>query len=96
MSKQAQTNLKYQPRHDFVVFRMVERGIVRGVVLPDIARDSKRLVVEAIGPEVEDLKIGDVILALGQLGVEYSQLPHEKDLFLIRETSVALVIKEVE
>ena len=83
---------KYQPRGNFVVFQQRNKGTLRGVAIPDRAAEGKELVVIAIGPDVEDLAVGDLVLVIGAVGVDTITLPNERDLYMTRETNVALIV----
>jgi hypothetical protein len=84
---------KYQPRNDFVVFQQRNKGTLRGVAIPDRAAEGKELVVVAVGPMVEDLEVGDLVLVIGQVGQETVALPNERDLYMTRETNVVLIFR---
>lgn len=85
---------KIKPRNDQVLCRMVKVNTVHGLVMPDIAQEGKQYVVEAIGPKVEDLKVGDKILASGTRGVNWDFLPGFSDLFIISEKNIPLTYVE--
>ena len=84
--------MKYRPRGDFVIYKVVDKGQVRGIAMPDAAAEGKQRVVVAKGPKVENLEVGDIILTCGQPGVDLTRLPEEHDLFITREANVVLVI----
>lgn len=84
---------KYQPRNDFVVFQQRNKGTLRGVAIPDQAVEGKELVVVAVGPMVEDLEVGDLVLVIGQVGQDTVTLPNERDLYMTRESNVALIVR---
>ena len=86
----------YRCRGDFVLFRIIDRGIHRGIAMPNIAAQGKDKVVIAIGPKVEDLKVGDKVLVIGQPGQDVVQVPTEPNLFLSREANIVLVEVESE
>lgn len=86
----------YRCRGDFVLYRMVNKGIVNGVVMPDIASQGKERVVVAVGPKVEGLNVGDVILVIGTPGEDLVQLADERDIWMTREANVALVVLDPE
>ena len=58
-----------RPRNDMVLIRMTEAGRNRaGIHIPQIAVQSKLFYVEAVGPQVEDLEIGDRVQILAAEG----------------------------
>lgn len=84
----------YRMRNDFVLVRIVTLGkSPGGVVIPDIAKEGKRLVVEGVGPKVENLKVGDVVECIGTVGQDLAKLPNDRDLFVTRESNVVLVVE---
>ena len=89
-------NLKFVPRNDFVLFRLVDRQMVRGVYVPQVSAQGKERVIEAIGPKVEDLKVGDKVFVIGEVGVDVVALPNDKDLYLTKQINVVLVVEEVQ
>lgn len=84
----------YQPRNDFVLFKMVDTGSVRGILVPERSAQGKERIIVAVGPKVDGLKVGDKVLAIGTAGMDLIALPNDKDLFLTREQNVVLVVKE--
>src|SRR4051794_23877577 len=91
----SEKGFRYRPRGDFVIYRVRDRGVsAGGVALPDIAVEGKERVVVAMGPKVEDLAVGDVVVTTGQIGVDVSYLPDEKDLLITREANIAYVIEK--
>lgn len=85
------SSVKYRCRGDFILFRLVNKGEVRGLVMPDQAAQGKERVVVAIGPKVENLDVGDKVLVIGSVGVDTIQIPSEADLYMTREANVALI-----
>lgn len=84
--------MNYRPRNDFVLYRVVNRGMHRGVVMPDRAAQGKDHVVVAVGPKVVDLKPGDHVKVIGTPGQDVVPLPDDSSLFLTREQNVVLVV----
>lgn len=90
MSKSA-----FYPRNDYVLIRIQELGQTpSGIALPDQAVAGKKFIVEAMGDKVEDLDIGDSVMMMGQAGVQYFELPNRKDMLVIRQEYVVLVIED--
>jgi co-chaperonin GroES (HSP10) len=87
--------IKYIPRNDFVLIRMVKRQVTAlGVALPDKSRESTDLFIQAVGPDVTDLEIGDQVLAIGTPGEDLVLLPREKDLVMTKQANILCVVKE--
>lgn len=85
---------KFTVRNDFVLIRSVKLEEVRGLAMPDTAIEGKKFIVEAIGDKVENLKVGDSVLAVGNLGTTVFPLPNHKDLVVVRQEAVALIVNE--
>ena len=85
--------IAYKPRNDFVLFRVVPRKLVRGLAMPDRASEGKDIVIEAVGPKVEGLKVGDRVQAIGTNGQDLVSVPGESGLFLTREANVVLILE---
>lgn len=81
-----------KPRNDFVLVRIVSIGETEsGIQLPDYSIEGKEFVVDAIGPDVENLNVGDKILAIGTIGQDLVYLPRRKDLFLTKQNNIVVV-----
>lgn len=88
-----QVSVKYRMRNDKVLIRIVSVGKVRGMYMPDASMQGKQYVIEAIGPKVEDLKRGDVVLIHGTPGKDCGLLPNDSSLLVASQESVLLVIE---
>lgn len=88
-------NVTYHPRNDFVILRLVNLGKTdAGIIMPDMAAQGKEWRVVAVGPEVKELKAGDKILPpFGEVGETIITMPNEKDLYITRQSNVAVVVK---
>ena len=85
-------NVTFFPRNDFVIVRIEVQDKLRKLALPQQSADAKRYFVEAIGPKVEDLKVGDEVRMTGQPNVDWANLPGRNDLLIIREGNVLVKI----
>jgi co-chaperonin GroES (HSP10) len=90
------SELKYEPRNDFVILRLSKRSTTAGGVgLPDTAAEGMVWHVVAAGPKVEDLKPGDQVEAMGTINQDIAPVIRTKDLFITKEANVLLkVVKE--
>lgn len=86
--------MNYTPRNDFIIFRLVNRGELRGVAMPDVASQGKDMLIVAVGPKVTDLKPGMKVWAIGQKGQDLMAFPDDPTLFLTREANVVLILGE--
>lgn len=87
----------YKPRNDFVLIRIIDKGETdSGIAVPDLAIEGKEFVVEAVGPKVEGLVEGDKVLMIGQPGVSFFPLPKRKDLLVLQQEFVVLVLETSE
>lgn len=96
MSKQTERagveSCNYRCRSDFVLFRLVDRGSVGSIATPQISQQGKERIVLAIGPDVEDLNVGDRVLVIGSVGSDVVPLPNESGIYMTRQANVALVV----
>ena len=83
--------MTYLPRNDFVLFRIVNKRVVRGLLMPDASAQGQERVVVAVGPKVENLNVGDKVLVIGVVGQDTVPLPSDPSLYLTRESNIALV-----
>ena len=87
--------IRYRPRGEFVVFRLVDLGHLRGIAIPGISAQAKDRIVVACGPEVKDLEPGDSILIIGEVGQDVAPLPNEQDLYVTKQSNIILVVEPV-
>lgn len=85
--------IRYRPRNDFVLFRFIDRGQVRGIITPDKSAQGKERIVMAMGPDVVDLKIGDKVMVIGSPGQDVIAMPEDKDIYLTKQANVVLVVE---
>lgn len=84
-----------QPRNDMVLVRIIKRGESRGgIAMPDISAEGTDYIVEAVGPKVVGLEVGDKILPVGRRGVEWDLIPEESDLFILKESNIPIIYKK--
>ena len=85
----------YKPRNDYVLVKIVDLGETpSGIATPQTSIHGKEFHVLAVGPKVDGLKVGDKVLMLGKVNVEYFQLPMAKDLIAIKQEHVVLVVDD--
>lgn len=89
--------MNYKIRNDYVLVRIVDVGQTeKGVAVPEISIHGKEFVVEGFGPDVVGLKKGDKVLMIGKEGVSYYPLPNKRDLIILKEENVVLILGEGE
>ena len=88
--------IKYVPRGSNVLVRVKDQGKVRGVFMPQQSAEGKLFTIEAVGPEVTDLKPGDRVLLSGTKDATYFQLPTEKDLVVTDQKHVVAIVRQEE
>lgn len=88
--------MKYIPRGDLVLIKQENPGKVRGLHMPDVAAEGKRLVIVALGPEVKEgtLKVGDVVYAVGTPGEDLVRIPGESSLFLTKQANIFCTVEQ--
>jgi hypothetical protein len=87
----------YRPRNNMVVCQRVPRGeTASGISVPTESAEGHRWYVVAIGPQVEDLEIGDEVLVGGVPGTHYGQIPTEKHLWMVNEVNCLAVVGKDE
>lgn len=89
--------MKLIPRNDFVVYRTVLKTSfgTGNLTVPQNSPQAKHHYVEAIGPDVVNLSIGDKILVIGSPG-SLAPLPHDPYLFITRQENIVMVVVEDE
>lgn len=89
------SNFKFRPRLDYVIIQIVDVGETEsGIALPQVSVQGKQFVVKAIGPDVKaDFKVGDFVLMLGSKNITYFEIPTAKDLIVIKQEFIVLVIE---
>ena len=84
----------YRPREDFVLFALVDKGMMGSLIAPGISAQGKERIVVAVGPKVEDLKVGDKIFVIGAVGESVIELPFEQSVYMTRQANVCLIVEE--
>ena len=86
---------KFRPRNDYVLVKLIDLGKTEsGIAIPSQAQQGKERVVVAMGPKVKDLSKGDKVNIIGESGVDYAFLPDCRDMIIVKEANVILVIEE--
>ena len=82
----------YQCREDFVLIRIVNRGVsAGGVAYADVSPDGKDHFVVSVGPKAEDVQPGDRVMSIAQQG-SFVFLPNTRDLYVTRASNIAIVL----
>ena len=85
--------MKFRPRNENVLIRVRDLGKFKGIAMPDTAVQGKEYIVDAIGPKVEGLLVGDKVFMIGEFKADYDYLPHTKELLLIHQRNIAVIIE---
>lgn len=82
----------FKPRNDIVLIRVnfLDLDPVTGLQLPQQSPEAVQYFVEAVGPKVESLLVGDRVEVLLEKG-SFSVVPRHKNLIIVREANIALV-----
>lgn len=88
--------LKFNPRNDLVIVRIVYVNSVKGIAMPQSSIDGKEFHVVAFGPKVEGLKEGDKVMMTGNLNEHYHQIPGQSNLIIVKQECVLLTIEGEE
>lgn len=84
--------MRYHPRNDWVLVKVGPRRKIRGLEMPEKSIEGKLFTVQAVGPQVQTLKVGDSVLMGGVLNETYYQVPGTPDLIVIKQDLVILVM----
>jgi co-chaperonin GroES (HSP10) len=88
---------KLQPRGDFVVVKIVPKGeTASGIKVSESSLEGQDHIVVAKGPKVEDLEIGDVVMMTGRKDLDWSLIPKQRNLMIIRESNIVLKFPKEE
>ncbi len=82
----------YECRNSQVVLRIVRVRQLGKIAISESSLESIRFQVHAVGPKVEGLKVGDWVMAAGQVKVDYDFVIGEKNLVVMDEKIVALKV----
>lgn len=85
----------FKMRNDNVLIRLVNLERIGGVEMPDVAQQGKERVVISVGPDVEGLRKGDVVLAIGGSETGTYQLLNFVDLWIAKQSNILMVIRNV-
>jgi hypothetical protein len=84
---------KYIPRNELVIVRVeVVDTTKTGIAIPQSSLEGKKYIVEAVGPKVEDLLVGDQVLINGTKGEEWNYIPGCNDLIVTHQQFISLKI----
>lgn len=85
----------YRPREDLVLFKTME-GIKSegGLAMPDASSEGRVNYIVAVGPKVEDLKLGDRVLIVGVKNETFFEVPRQRGLYITRQSNCMLEIRE--
>lgn len=87
--------VRYRMRHNNVLIKITPVEKVRGLFMPEASMQGVQYIVEEIGPEVKDLKKGDVVLVTGKPGVDIGLLPNDSKMLVAPEDKILLIIEPV-
>jgi hypothetical protein len=88
--------IQFTPRGPYCVIRVshIDKNAA-GIALSQTSADAKQYHVESIGPDVENLKIGDRVLMVAEPGEKPCwDIPGQYGLMLVRESAISLVVTE--
>lgn len=89
--------MQWQPRNDYVLVRVsIREETEGGVALPQVSIQGKKFTVEAIGPKVEGLSVGDEVMMVGHHGANYYELPNSKDMIVIKQECIVLAMRDTQ
>lgn len=89
-------DFEYLPRNDFVIIRRQKRAIVRGLLMPEQSAEGVDFFVYAVGPDVKDIKPGDQVMIMGQMGKdEMYPVPGEPQLVVVQQRVITYTIRKL-
>lgn len=94
--KQIEKKMRYRCRNDMVLIRLVRLEAIRGLIMPEASIQGHQYVIEEVGPNVEGLRKGDVVIPTGKIGIDIGPLPNDSKLYLTRQENVAVVMEPAE
>ena len=90
--------MKYYPRNDFVIIQAIKRDTMpnSAIGIPQNSSWGEEYIVHAIGPKVENLKVGDKVMLIGsEQNGTMSRVPLTKDLIVTREENIIYTWEEI-
>ena len=89
--------MRYEPRGAMVIIRKVkQKAQVRGLAMPERSAEGTNFFVEAVGPEVKDLKKGQQVMLGGPADDMFFPMPGEPDLIIAPQRLVMYIIHKEE
>jgi len=87
---------RFKPRGKWVVIRRVVSDKTKGgIAVPSGSSEGNRFYVEAVGPDVGGLAVGNWIHVCADDGKgQVYPIPREKDLYIVNEKYLAIVVEE--
>jgi hypothetical protein len=85
--------ISFQPRRDQAVGRIVVRLTVSAIVRPDETKGTtKFLLIDAVGPDLKDLKVGDVVMPTAISGISMEGGVSFRP--MANDANIALVVRD--
>lgn len=85
--------IRYRVRNDHVLIRVTRVEKVKGLFMPEASIEGHQYVVEEIGPEVKDIKKGDVVFVKGTPGKDIGTLPNDRTLLVASQENILVVME---
>lgn len=90
--------VRYKMRNDNILIRVEQVEKIGHIIMPEASYQGKRFVIEEVGPDVHDLKKGDVVFLKGEgleAGKDYGYLPNSHSLIQGPQRMVVCVLVHV-
>ena len=87
--------MNFEPRRDHAVGRIVIRNTTSTIIRPDETKGATKLIlIDAIGPDLKDLKVGDVVMPLAMSGIVMNAGASFRP--MVEDKNIALVVRDWE